>query len=86
MKSYPHMCRMDHPEIGHSVSDNDDRCPLCRALDEIAALKTEVEHLRSVLSEIGRCPECGDEPDGCYCADDAEPAAPAAADTAEKEG
>ena len=45
---------------------------------EIAALKAEVEHLRSVFSEIGRCPECGDEPDGCYCADDA-------ADTAEKE-
>jgi hypothetical protein len=36
--SYPHMCRDEHEQIGHSDSENE-RCPLCRAKDEIAALK-----------------------------------------------
>lgn len=33
MKSYPHMCRTDHVEIGHSDSEHE-RCPLCRMTSE----------------------------------------------------
>lgn len=33
MASYPHMCRDQHIEIGHADSSDDERCPLCRALD-----------------------------------------------------
>jgi hypothetical protein len=40
---------------------------------EIAALKVEVERLRGLLTDHGRCTECGDDADGCYCAEDAEP-------------
>lgn len=32
-KSYPHMCRMDHIEIGHRDS-SEERCPMCRMRDE----------------------------------------------------
>lgn len=35
MNSYPHMCRMDHLQIGHSDSEHE-RCPLCRALDALS--------------------------------------------------
>jgi hypothetical protein len=31
MFSYPHMCRDEHVEIGHSDSEHE-MCPLCRAL------------------------------------------------------
>lgn len=31
MASYPHMCRMDHVEIGHSDGEHE-QCPLCRAI------------------------------------------------------
>lgn len=36
-RTYPHMCRMDHPEIGHKDSDHE-RCPLCRANDAADAV------------------------------------------------
>jgi hypothetical protein len=49
---------------------------ICHRLDakdaEIAELKEEVSHLRTVFGEIGRCPECGNDQQGCYCAEDAE--------------
>jgi len=32
-RQYPHMCRDQHIEIGHRDSGDDERCPLCRALD-----------------------------------------------------
>jgi hypothetical protein len=31
--SYPHMCRDEHPQIGHSDSEHE-MCPLCRAIAE----------------------------------------------------
>ncbi len=31
---YPHMCRMDHVEIGHS-DNSSEMCPLCRAIAEV---------------------------------------------------
>ena len=37
MRSYPHMCRDEHIEIGHADSGDHERCPLCRANDRIAA-------------------------------------------------
>lgn len=47
--NYPHMCRMGHPEIGHSFSDpSDERCPFCivqaerdRAIDALEDLHDE---------------------------------------------
>lgn len=38
MFEYPHMCRDEHQQIGHSDSEHE-RCPLCRANDEIEYLK-----------------------------------------------
>lgn len=35
-RSYPHMCRMDHEEIGHRDS-SEERCPMCRMRDEYEA-------------------------------------------------
>ena len=31
--SHAHMCRDQHIQIGHNDSGDDERCPLCRALD-----------------------------------------------------
>ena len=40
--SYPHMCRMDHPQIGHSTDE--EMCPVCieRGLRESAERELEV--------------------------------------------
>jgi hypothetical protein len=38
------MCRVDHIEIGHNDS-SEDRCPLCRCIDER-------DELREVLGDI----------------------------------
>lgn len=38
--TYAHMCRMDHPQIGHNVSD-DERCPLCRERDRADHIERE---------------------------------------------
>jgi len=43
--TYPHMCRNDHVEIGHADSEHE-RCPLCRALDEVAWLREEQHQAR----------------------------------------
>lgn len=37
----PHMCRDDHPEIRHAVSDDDERCPVCRERDRASAAEAE---------------------------------------------
>ena len=50
MYSYPHMCRMDHEEIGHRDSEHEE-CPLCRANNEIAALREERER-RYTVEEV----------------------------------
>ena len=31
MTDYPHMCRMDHVEIGHKDGEHE-QCPLCRTI------------------------------------------------------
>jgi hypothetical protein len=33
--TYAHMCRDQHVQIGHDDSGNDERCPLCRAIDAL---------------------------------------------------
>lgn len=35
MTNYSHMCRDQHIEIGHNDSGEDERCPLCRAIDAL---------------------------------------------------
>lgn len=63
--TYPHMCRMDHIEIGHADSGDDERCPLCRAIDDadawelknaqnVGKYEKEVDCLREALREIDR--------------------------------
>lgn len=49
--SYPHMCRMDHVQIGHRDSEGDEQCPLCVALYDNAALRAECKAVRSKLRE-----------------------------------
>lgn len=33
--SYAHMCNDQHVQIGHDDSGDDERCPLCRAIDAL---------------------------------------------------
>ena len=50
-------------------------------LDKVASLKARIQQLEQFvdldvlesLRRASRCPECGEDPDGCYCAEDAEP-------------
>lgn len=52
MAEYPHMCRMDHIEIGHH--DNGyEQCPMCRV---IAALEFTTEVLESYSFSRGHDP------------------------------
>lgn len=60
--SYPHMCRMDHEQIGHRDSENE-RCPVCLRDDEIERLRAEVQSglgretaLRSRLEVLATLP------------------------------
>jgi hypothetical protein len=32
---YAHMCRDQHVQIGHDYSGDDERCPLCQAIDAL---------------------------------------------------
>ena len=47
--SYPHMCKMDHVEIGHADSGDDERCPVCKALDHIYWLTAAIKGLPNEL-------------------------------------
>lgn len=51
--SYPHMCCIEHAEIGHNDSEHE-RCPLCRAIDERDALRYELEAERESVKALGR--------------------------------
>lgn len=51
MNSYPHMCRMDHEEIGHRDS-NSERCPVCRRDDDITAAQARIEKLTAALGRF----------------------------------
>lgn len=50
-RAYPHMCRDEHEEIGHSNSENE-RCPLCVALDENATLRATVNQLKKDYADL----------------------------------
>lgn len=41
-RTYPHMCRMDHVQIGHSDSEHE-QCPLCRVIGALEAARESVE-------------------------------------------
>ena len=47
---YPHMCRMDHEEIGHSDSNNE-RCPVCRRDDALTAAHSRIAALEAKLAK-----------------------------------
>ena len=42
MKSYPHMCRDEHVEIGHA-DNSGELCPLCRANGRIESLEIQLK-------------------------------------------
>jgi hypothetical protein len=43
---------MDHQEIGHSDSGDDERCPLCRQMDGNDQLNRENATLRARVAEL----------------------------------
>ena len=47
--SYPHMCRDDHEQIGHSDSEQE-LCPFCKAQAKAARYKAAMEQLASHIS------------------------------------
>lgn len=51
-KSLPHMCRDEHAEIRHAVSDDDERCPVCRERDDRLAAEAELARLTAALERI----------------------------------
>jgi hypothetical protein len=53
--AYPHMCRMDHVEIGHA-DNTSERCPLCRALDSQRVLLAALKAARQALYDIAAGP------------------------------
>jgi uncharacterized small protein (DUF1192 family) len=79
VKSYAHMCRDGHTQIGHNDSSDDERCPLCRALADserlkaelarirglprLAALDAEIEWLRALLRRHQVCAWCEEDSD-----------------------
>lgn len=50
-RTYAHMCRMDHIEIGHNDSGDDERCPVCRVMDALAAERARREAAEGALVE-----------------------------------
>lgn len=57
-RTYAHMCRDDHQEIGHNDSEHE-QCPLCRAHGEIVAAWEKLESFGFPPPGI---PEFGDLP------------------------
>lgn len=41
----PHMCRDEHTEIRHGLSDDDERCPVCRERDRAIPGRMAVDFL-----------------------------------------
>lgn len=50
--SYAHMCKTQHAEIGHNDSGEDERCPLCQALDANALLESKVKALEELAHKF----------------------------------
>lgn len=53
MNSYPHMCRSDHEEIGHSDSEHE-QCPMCRLLAEVEQRGELIRKLQTRLARRKR--------------------------------
>ena len=49
MKSYPHMCRDEHVEIGHA-DNSSELCPLCRANGRIKSLEAQLAQANEKLA------------------------------------
>lgn len=43
------MCKCDHVQIGYNTFDEDERCSLCRLIDENEMLKGKIEYLEERL-------------------------------------
>lgn len=52
-RAYPHMCRMDHVEIGHADS-SEERCPLCRAIDDTDYVRNQLSALQKRYNRLAR--------------------------------
>lgn len=62
MRQYPHMCRDEHQEIGHSDSEHE-RCPLCRAIDRASEAERVCAELYQVIGSIADHAGLFDHPD-----------------------
>lgn len=51
-KPMPHMCRDGHTEIRHALSDDDERCPVCRERQRAEAAEAENERLRGMIDRM----------------------------------
>jgi len=57
-KRMAHLCQAEHTPIRHNGSGDDERCPLCRALAELAeARRRRVQALRLIAATY--CDELG---------------------------
>lgn len=45
--NYPHMCRMDHDDIGYR--GDGERCPVCVVKDELAARDRELAEAERII-------------------------------------
>jgi len=50
--SYPHMCRDEHQEIGHSDQKDDELCPLCRERHEKDEAYRQRNYLVAALARL----------------------------------
>lgn len=70
MNTYPHMCRMDHTEIGHADSGDDERCPLCQVMAERDQLRADMadarKDARCAREEFDNLKRCADEREKVY--------------------
>jgi hypothetical protein len=55
----PHMCRDEHTEIRHGLSDDDERCPVCRERDRAEAAEAETARLRADAERFRALMRCG---------------------------
>jgi hypothetical protein len=55
LEHYAHMCRDEHIQIGHNDSEHE-RCPLCRAKDELESLRGRLRRQEQQWREMAKPP------------------------------
>ena len=53
MKSYPHVCRDEHVEIGHA-DNSSELCPLCRANGRIKSLEGQLAQANAIIAGFSK--------------------------------